>query len=141
MSPTLPALEHATLCVQHAKQRATLRNGEESAQERPETAPPRPENRGRPGHEGTGRSRRVTASPTCAKYDGGRQRLAALNQRGWRRRRRAARRQTGARARTAMHEEGMNWEAGFERCLISELFCLDQSRPNLQKVHFKRQFA
>jgi len=44
VSPTLPALEHATLCVQHAKQRATLRNGEESAQERPETAPPHPEN-------------------------------------------------------------------------------------------------
>ena len=42
MSPTLPALEHATLCVQHAKHRATLRNSEESAQERPETAPPRP---------------------------------------------------------------------------------------------------
>jgi len=156
VSATLPASEHAKLCVQHAKKRATLRNGEESAQERPETAPPRPANAPhrdpaprplpdtsaphrscphsssaacsqssavRPKHsihtreQGGGaclggldrcrvlgaRSRRVAASPPCAMYADGRQRLAAIKQGGRWRRGGAVGRWAAARAATATH--------------------------------------
>ena len=49
-------------------------------------------------------SRRVTASPPCAMYTNGRQRLAAMKQGGRWRRRGAVGRWAAARAATAMHE-------------------------------------